>query len=66
MVSGNGGGYLDRLRSGQAGCLNELKAIAASSALGSDAGVAVTEVPWLDAEARTVPRLRALGAFLLR
>jgi hypothetical protein len=56
--------YVDRLRAGQGACVAELQAVA-SQAPGKQP-LAVTQVPWLDTEARGVYGLRALGQALLR
>jgi len=66
--------YVDRLRAGQSTCIAELLDVAAqaksssssSKSGGGGAPVAVTQVPWLDTEARGVYGLRALGQALLR
>jgi len=66
--SGAGSGYLERLRRGQSKCLAELKAVAAAAGVSSTSRreVVVTEVPWLDVEARTVFGLRALSKYLIK
>ena len=60
--------YIDRLRDAQGPCVSELRAIAkAGSGSGTrKADLEVTQVPWLDVEARSVYGLRALGQCLVQ
>jgi arsenite-transporting ATPase len=59
-------GYMDRLRREQGRCCEELREVAEKADGGGDSEthIDVTEVPWLDVEARSVYGLRAVGEFL--